>query len=111
MKTPAENRGDGGGREDGEQIELFQREFSASYPNPNTKDADALRDLLVGKHLRQRDWLSKSWRLAACVDRLKDLGWPIVSTPVYGAQPRRGKPEAEYCLAAWALRELGTLDG
>jgi len=108
MKTPAGSRGDGGGRDEAEQGELFERHLSATYPKPNSRAADTLRDLLAGNRLRQSERLEIGWRLAAEIKELDYLGWPVVSVPVRVEGRRR--PIAEYSLPGWVLRELGAAD-
>lgn len=87
------------------QGELFELHFTAAYPNPESLAGIALTDLLTGKHLRQSDWLQHGWRLAAAINELANLGWPIISARVH--VPGRRRPIADYSLPVWALREVG----
>lgn len=105
MKTPAGSRGDGGGRDDAEQIELFERNLNASFPNPNSQAGFTLRDLMAGQRLRQSQRLGRGWRLAAEIKELKYRGWPVQSWPV--RVEGRKRPIAEYSLPGWVLREVG----
>lgn len=108
MKTPAESLGEGGGRDEAEQGELFERHLTASYPSPNSQAAIALSDLLVGKRLRQSEWLHIGWRLAAAIKELGYHGWPVQSWPVQA--PGRKRLIAEYSMPGWVLREVGAAD-
>lgn len=102
MKNPA-NRGSGSGADEDEQQELFARNFTATFPNPDTKDADVLRIAATGAWIRQRDYLGLTWRLAAHIERLRSVyGWPFEARPVSG-HPR----EVEYRLQPRAIAELG----
>ena len=109
MKTPGRDRQAEPGAEKGEQVELFERNLTASYPNPNSQAGCTLRDLLAGKHLRQSERLTRGWRLAAEVKELKYLGWPVLSLPVH--VEGRNRPIAQYSLPAWVLREVGAANG
>lgn len=105
MNAPAENLGEGGGRDEAEQGELFERHLTASFPNPNSKAGTTLRDLIAGQRLRQSQRLGCGWRLAAEVKELKYRGWPVQSWPVH--VEGRKRPIAEYSLPRWALGLLG----
>lgn len=106
MKTPAR---DDQAKAGAEQCELFERDFTATYPSPNTQVAIALTSLLRGEHLRQADWLHVGWRLAAAIRELRDLGWPVLSILIH--IDGRKRPIAEYSLPGWVLREVRTTHG
>ncbi len=109
MNAPAESRGDGGGRCEAEQCELFEQHLTARYPSPNTQAAHALRDLLTGKPLRQSERLGRGWRLAGEIKELDYLGWPVISKLVQ--VEGRSRPIAEYSLPRWILQEVGAAHG
>jgi len=88
-----------------EQVELFERHFNASFPNPDSQAGIALADLLKGRRLRQAEWLHVGWRLAAAIKELGYLGWPVNSLPVH--IEGRKRPIAAYSLPSWVLREVG----
>lgn len=104
MKTPARDDQARAGVEEIEQLELFERHLTASYPNPDSQAGIALAQLLNGEHLRQADWLHVGWRLAAAVKELDYLGWPVISMSV--RVPSRKRPIADYSMALWAIREV-----
>lgn len=100
MKSPGFNASDYG-----EQCELFERLFSASYPPPNTNAGIVLEAMLEGKRLRQPEWLPViGWRLAAAIKVLKDCGWPVDAPLIH--IPGRKKSISEYSLPQWVLREI-----
>ncbi len=105
MNSPAHDDQTGAGDEDLEQLELFERQFTAAFPNPRTNAGITLAALLRGERLRQSQRLDISWRLAAEIRELKKLGWPVVSTRAKADDRRRAI--AEYCLPKWVRRVLG----
>lgn len=65
-----------------EQLTILPKpHFNPTYPNPNTLLAKCLSLMLNGKHLTHPEFEKEtgSWRLAAVIFDLKDLGWPIES--------------------------------
>jgi hypothetical protein len=52
--------------------------FSLTMPKHTSKACQALTDLM-GAPITQPGWLliGRGWRLAAAINRLLDLGWPI----------------------------------
>jgi hypothetical protein len=93
-----------------EQGELFQRHLAATYPSENSQAGIALATLIKPVRLRQSNWLHVGWRLAAAINELINLGWPIVSTPV--REHGRKRPVAEYSMPQWVLTALAeTKDG
>lgn len=93
----------------GEQCELFERAFTASYPPPDTFAGIALAAMLEGQRLRQPDWLHViGWRLAAAIQVLKDSGWPVYAPLIH--IPGRKKPIAEYSLPQWVIQEIAQRD-
>lgn len=87
-----------------EQGELFERHLTASFPSKDSQAGIALADLLKAARLRQSEWLHVGWRLAAAINELINLGWPIVSMPVH--ERGRKRPVAEYSLPQWVLTAL-----
>jgi hypothetical protein len=68
----------------GEQLELLDPPpFSPGLPKPATLPDLLLRRLLEGESFTHPEWEAKSysWRLAASVQHLKDLDWPVQSLP------------------------------
>jgi hypothetical protein len=55
--------------------------FNPTFPTPNTLPAKALSFMLNGKALNHPDFeqVTGSWRLAAVIFTLKELGWPVES--------------------------------
>ncbi|WP_313034700.1 hypothetical protein [Massilia alkalitolerans] len=88
-----------------EQGELFEHHLTAVFPSPDSQPGIALASLIKAERLRQADWLHVGWRLAAAIDVLKTLGWPVISLPV--AVAGRKRPIAEYSLPTWVLRAIG----
>lgn len=70
----------------GEQLNLFEPPppLRATWPAAGTHAELALKMLLDGKVLDHLDFLkiTESWRLAARVSELRDLGWPIETIEV-----------------------------
>ena len=94
-----------------EQLTLLpEPPFYATLPAIDTLAMDALRDLVNKPALMQRDWLTngkrKSWRLAAVIHGLKDLGWSIETDRVDGQAKYRLKPKARQA----AYKALKALD-
>ncbi|MEM5427203.1 hypothetical protein [Cupriavidus oxalaticus] len=56
----------------------------------------------------QRNIFAQTHRLAAYVQELKYLGWPVLSAPVF---PGCKRPIAEYWLAPWAIVAARTMGG
>jgi hypothetical protein len=108
MTTPA-NRCSGTGRL-GEQLSLLeQAPFSPQLPKPATLAAKLLSRLLDGEELTHRKFedATRSWRCAAYVLELRELGWPIetVELPAPSAEcPSRHI--ALYRLPEWVRQEL-----
>lgn len=90
MSAPADNRGDGGGREikqgnDTAQMMLYGIEpspFNAQWPEPNTLPAMALDRMLKGERLTQPSFGFHGWRLAAYIKELEYLGWSVARCDV-----------------------------
>ena len=101
MKTPAH---DDQARTGAEQGELFEHHLTASFPSKVSQAGIALADLMKAARLRQSEWLHVGWRLAAAINELINLGWPIVSLPVH--EHGRKRPVAEYSLPQWVLTAL-----
>ena len=92
-----------------EQGELFERHLTVSFPSKDSQAGIALADLLKAARLRQSEWLHVGWRLAAAINELINLGWPIVSVPVH--EHGRKRPVAEYSLPQWVLTALSGTQG
>ena len=88
-----------------EQVELFERHLTASFPSKDSQAGIALAGLLKGQHLRQSEWLDVGWRLAAAIKELNYLGWPVLSVPVH--VEGRKRPIADYSLPRWVLALAG----
>lgn len=77
---------------------LPEAEFNATLPAMDTLALSALRDLVQSKALMQKDWLSngsfKSWRLAAAIHELNELGWQVESTRIGRQALYKLKPKA-----------------
>jgi hypothetical protein len=105
-QTPGGNRG-----QFAEQGTLFEPPpFCPQWPNPATLTARALSMLLAGERLTHPDFqaATRSWRLAACIDELRKLGWPVqtfgeTGLPITG----RRRAIAAYQMAGYALQALG----
>lgn len=105
MTTPA-NRCSGHGRR-GEQLCLLdEAPFSARLPKPATLAAKLLTRLLAGERITHRtfDRDTQSWRLAAYVFDLRELGWPVETVEIPAPSPDHpGRCIAEYHLPHWAI--------
>ncbi len=107
-KTPA----GGPGQFDAAQQSLFDEQpaFCPQWPNSATLTGRALGMLLTGKRVTHPDFqaATRSWRLAACIDVLRKLGWPVLTFDEDG-QPITGRHRAiaAYELAAYALQAVG----
>jgi hypothetical protein len=94
-----------------EQGALFEQPtFSPTWPTPATLPARALDILLSGERVTHPDFqaTTRSWRLAASIDVLRKLGWPILTFEENG-QPitGRGRAIAAYQMAGYALQAVG----
>jgi len=86
----------------------------ASFPSPGSRADEALQALLESP-VNQADYW-KSWRLAAAIDTLKNLGWPIVRRDIQ--RPGCRTPVREYALdmqhsafvTAMQSRQKGAID-
>lgn len=91
----------------GEQLTLIDPpEFSPGLPTPATLADLLLNHLLDGEAFTHPEWeaLTLSWRLAASAQELRDLGWPVRSTPVMA--PTNRNPDraiARYSLPVEAI--------
>ena len=86
----------------GEQLSFLPiPEFSPKWPRHTTIAGRVLNELLHGEVLDHRDLIEgcSSWRLAAYVDKLKNMGWPIQSFDK--AIPSSCGPSR--CIALYAL--------
>ncbi|MDD4888083.1 MAG: hypothetical protein PHO64_14405 [Thiomonas sp.] len=72
--------------------------------------ARALDMLLGGERVTHPDFqtATRSWRLAACIDVLRKLAWPVLTFDENG-QPITGRRRAiaAYRMAAYALQAVG----
>lgn len=87
-----------------QQGELFERHLTAIFPSKDSQAGIALTYLLKSVRLRQSEWLHVGWRLAAAINELINLGWPVVSTPVH--EHGRKRPVAEYSMPQWVFTAL-----
>ena len=84
-----------------EQARLFSNDelpIKVTWPNPDTWPEKVLRLLVAGNHLTQPQMGFDSWRLGAHINKLKGMGFPVVSMPV--ANPNGGRCIAEYFISA-----------
>jgi len=66
-----------------EQFELLPLPpFNPGWPKVGTLADEVLARLLTGERLTQPSFGTDRWRLAAYVQVLKDLGWPVCSAPI-----------------------------
>ncbi len=101
----------GQGGQFAEQGALFEPPpFSPVWPSPASLPARALDMLLTGKRITHPDFqaATRSWRLAACIDVLRKLGWPVLTFDENG-QPITGRSRAiaAYALPPYALQAVG----
>lgn len=63
---------------------LPEPDFNPVWPTPNTLPARCLSMMLAGYSLTHQDFIgiTGSWRLAAAIYTLRELGWPIESTEI-----------------------------
>ena len=111
MAAPNEKPAVEGGQSEAAQQELFEQpEFSPNWPNPATLAARALQMLLTGQRVTHPDFqaATRSWRLAACIDVLRKLGWPVLTLDENG-QPITGRNRsiAAYKMPGYALQAVG----
>lgn len=94
MKTPAHLGRKAGAGEAGEQLALLPPPpFSPVWPQPSTLAMRCLSIFLEGDSLThpQFEAVSFSWRLAAVVNALRELGWPVISEDI--ASPTAENPD------------------
>lgn len=76
-----------------EQCELFEGPaLNPSWPSPGTLDAIALEMLLTGQTLTHPGFqkATQSWRLAACVERIRNHHrWPVITLEIPAPTRRR----------------------
>ena len=78
-----------------EQFELLPHPpFNPIWPNEGTLAAKVNKQLLTGARINQFSFGTQFWRLAAYVRTLKELGWPVRSSPIH--HPNKANPIAEY---------------
>lgn len=85
----------------GEQLSFLPPlPFCPSWPSPTTVAGRVLAELLRGEFLDHTDLIEgcSSWRLAAYVDKLKKMGWPVVAFDK--AAPSCGCPSRSIALYA-----------
>lgn len=109
MKAPARLGRKAGAGETGQQLTLLpEPPFSPTWPQSSTL-AFRCRDIFMrGASLThpQFEAISFSWRLAAIVCTLRDLGWPIQSAEI--SAPTLKNPErtiARYRLAPYLIAQ------
>jgi hypothetical protein len=95
---------------DPHQFELLpEPEFNPQWPNRGTLPAAALACFLTGEHVSQIGFgVHRGWRLAAYVQKLEDLGWPIksdwVKEATYPRAIKRYWLDPKHIMAARAMR-------
>ena len=95
----------------GEQMHLFDPPtFDPIFPNPATLAGKTLTLLLEKSSLTSPQFqeATKSWRLAAYVNSLKDDGWPIASIEIPFTEDR-SRSIARYELPEWVKPEVAKL--
>lgn len=113
MKTPAHLGRRAGAC--GKQLTLLpEPPFSPVWPQPSTLAMRCLQIFLEGDSLThpQFEAVSFSWRLAAVVNALRELGWPVISEDI--ASPTAENPDriiSRYRLAPDAIAAALTLRG
>lgn len=111
MDTPNKKPAGQGGQF-AEQGALFEPPpFSPVWPNSASLAGRALDMLLAGKRITHPDFqaATRSWRLAASIDVLRNkLGWPVLTFDENG-QPITGRRRAiaAYQLPPYALQAVG----
>jgi hypothetical protein len=100
-----------GGQSEAAQQALFEQPpFSPVWPSPATLPARALDMLLTGERMTHPDFqaATRSWRLAASIDVLRKLGWPVLTFDENGL-PVTGRRVAiaAYQMADYALQAVG----
>lgn len=84
-------------------------QFAPAWPASHTLPAEVLSRLLTGERLTQPAFGTNRWRLAAYVQTLKDLGWPVKSAPVH--YPGRVRAIAQYWLEPGAITAARAMRG
>jgi hypothetical protein len=90
MKTPARLRRKAGAGTTGTQLTLLpEPPFCPTWPHLGTQASRCLDRLMQGHAMTHPGWeaVSLSWRLAAVVCELRDLGWPIDSEEISAPTP------------------------
>lgn len=108
MRAP-ENRWSGIGRGVEQLSFLEQAPLSAQMPKHATLADKLLHRLLAGERLTHRNFedVTNSWRLAAYVHDLRELGWPIEAVEL--PAPSRECPSrtiALYYLPDWVRESI-----
>lgn len=100
-KSPAPSKAHG---DFGEQLSFFPPpELSVVLPTYKSRNGQALLHLSIGA-ITQEEWLEigRGWRLAATINALKQMGWPIASDWVNPTS--RSNPIKRYYLPAQAMQ-------
>lgn len=90
MRTPAQLGRKAGADDAGRQLALLpEPPFSPTWPHPATLAERCLGIFLRGHSLThpQFEAITFSWRLAAVVNELRELGWPIVAADIPAPTP------------------------
>ena len=90
MKAPARRERKAGAADARKQLALLpEPPFSPTWPHTATLAHRSLELFLRGHSLThpQFEAITFSWRLAAVVNELRELGWPIVSTDISAPTP------------------------
>jgi hypothetical protein len=77
-----------------------QPEFCPVWPPASTLAYEALKRLLSGERLTHPEFErhTSSWRLAAWIHDLREMGWPVETVEVVSAHGRSARTIAEYLL-------------
>lgn len=88
---------------------LPEPDFNPVWPTPNTLPARCLSLMLAGQSLTHQEFIDAagSWRLAAVIFTLKELGWPVesyeISAPTIDAP---GRHICRYYLSQKAINQV-----
>lgn len=107
MKTPDRDQASSGVVTD-KQLTLFaDAEFSPNWPKTATLAESALCLLLCRSSLTSPEFqaATKSWRLAAYINALRDDGWPVQVVEIpFSDEPKRHI--ARYFLPGWVKQAV-----
>ena len=90
----------------GDLFGMTAEPLAATLPTRGTLAFELFELLVAGERMTQPEWLprTRSWRLAATVGQLGELGWPVQSLLVPAPSERNPHRKiARYYLAAEAI--------